>query len=137
MPPYIHHTVVRMYDTDAAGIIYFASQFRFAHDAFESVMALSGKGFRDLIENESYMFVIVHAESDFKAPMRLGDKIAVKTIVSHIGHTSFSMAYEITNQDGVVTGTTKTIHVALDKATWKKRELPDDVKAFLRKFENP
>ena len=129
---------VRMYDTDAAGILYFGSQFRFAHDAFEALMASGGFTFQRLFEVEPFIFVIVHAESDYQQFMHVGDQLKVKTGVSHIGTTSFSLVYYFHKKtaDGyVLAGTAKTVHVCLDKTTRKKRLLAPEYAEFLSQHQ--
>lgn len=130
---YNHHMTVRMYDTDAAGILYFGNQFRFAHDAFETLMHEEGLTFQDLFEREPFMFVIVHAESDYLSSLHVGDPIVVQTWVSHIGTTSFHISYEILKGDQLM-GRAKTIHVCIDKSTRGKQVFPPKVRGFLEKY---
>ena len=131
---------VRMYDTDAAGILYFGSQFRFAHDAFESLMASEGFTFQRLFEIEPFIFVIVHAESDYQQFMHVGDQLEVETEVAHIGTTSFSLAYSFykkTANGPILAGTAKTVHVCIDKITRKKRLLAPEYAELLVKYQAP
>jgi 1,4-dihydroxy-2-naphthoyl-CoA hydrolase len=57
---FIAHNQVRMHDTDMAGILYFASQFRFAHDALEDFVAHLGFSLPSLFHGNSFVFVIRH-----------------------------------------------------------------------------
>jgi 1,4-dihydroxy-2-naphthoyl-CoA hydrolase len=125
---------VRMYDTDAAGILYFGSQFRFAHDTFEGLMVKEGFTFHQLFTKEDFIFVIAHAESDYLAPMHVGDVIDVTAVVSHIGTTSFEISYTIHKEDGQLTGKSKTVHVCLDKKARTKRPLPDSIREKLGRY---
>lgn len=125
---------VRMYDTDAAGILYFGSQFRFAHDAFESMMAQEGLTFQDLFTKEDFIFVIVHAESDYMSSLHVGDPITVSLWISRIGETSFEISYNIHKEDGTLAGKAKTVHVCLDKASHSKRKLPAKIETLLHKY---
>lgn len=124
---------VRMYDTDAAGILYFGSQFRFAHDAFESLLQSEGVSFADLLEKEDFMFVIVHAEADYKSSLKVGDVIDVRTYISRIGDTSFVVEYSILRQ-GETVGRVQTVHVCIDKETRSKKAIPEKVRVFLKKY---
>ncbi|NBV83928.1 acyl-CoA thioesterase [bacterium] len=112
-----------MYDTDAAGILYFGSQFRFAHDAFETVMAKEGLTFHRFFESEPFLFVIVHAESDYFSSLHVGDDITVQLVVDHIGTTSFRISYTIA-KSAMVVGKVQTTHVCVNKVTRKKQPLP-------------
>ncbi|MBU1694514.1 MAG: hypothetical protein KJ726_01965 [Verrucomicrobia bacterium] len=46
---YVQTFRVRMHDTDAAGIIFFTSQLRMAHEAFESFLDSVGLGLGTLL----------------------------------------------------------------------------------------
>lgn len=124
---------VRMYDTDAAGILYFGNQFRFAHDTFEAMMDTEGWNFQRLFEVEPFIFVIVHAESDYLGPLHVGDKIQVIAKVSHIGNSSFTLDYAIYKADTLV-GKAQTVHVCLDKVTRTKQPIPASFLPILEKY---
>ncbi len=128
---FTHPCVLRMGDTDAAGILYFANQFRFAHEAFESFLHANGFDLQTILTQSPYVFVIVHAESDYKQALHMGDVFTVEVEVSHIGTTSFSLAYTMRRENAIV-GTAKTVHVCLEKKTWEKHPLPENFEAFLR-----
>ena len=133
MSPFTQTLHVRMYDTDAAGILYFGNQFRFAHDTFESMMDTEGWNFQRLFEVESFIFVIVHAESDYLGPLHVGDTIEVIAKVSHIGNSSFTLDYGIYKADTLV-GRAKTVHVCLDKITRAKQAIPASFHPVLAKY---
>ena len=128
-----YHCKVRMYDTDMAGILYFGNQYRFMHDAFESLMAKEGYTFQRLMQKEDFMFVIVHAETDYLAPLYAGDSLTVKIHVSHIGTTSFHISYSIYKADKLA-GKGKTIHVCLDKNERTKKSIPNNIQAILQNY---
>ena len=121
-----YHTVVKMYDTDAAGILYFANQFRFVHDAWESFLNSKGIFIHKLINSSEYMFVIAHAESDYIAPVYLGDELMVLLNVERIGKQSVTFKYDLF-RDNELVGKAKTVHVAIDSNTRKAIELPQDL----------
>jgi 1,4-dihydroxy-2-naphthoyl-CoA hydrolase len=53
--------VVRLKDTDAAGIIFFANYFIFAHETYELFLEEIGYSARRIIQEESFLLSIVHA----------------------------------------------------------------------------
>jgi len=130
---FIMKNTVRMYDTDTAGILYFGQQFRFANDALETLMAECGFSFYNMFKEGTYGIVVVHAESDYKLSLHVGDQIEVHTQVSHIGTTSFSLSYTIF-KDQIVAGTVKTTHVAIDIQTRTKIAIPPAILACLQKY---
>lgn len=126
---------VRMHDTDMAGILYFARLFRFAHDALEDLMEIEGIEFDQLFEGgTNYAFVIVHAESDYLSPLKVGDKLEIDLHVAHIGTTSFTVEYIISKIGQEVAGKAKTVHVVVDPTSRKKLEIPAPLRAILTKY---
>lgn len=130
---FITHNSVRMHDTDMAGLIFFASQFRIAHDAWEDLMAEMGFDFDTLFTKENFAFVIVHAEADYLKPLKAGDKLKITVHVERIGETSFTISYQIDKSNETV-GTAKTVHVTVDRSSRKKIPIPKRLKSSLEKY---
>lgn len=132
-----HKLTVRMYDTDAAGILYFASKFRFAHDTFEALLAVEGHNFHEFITQNDFMFVIVHAEADYKKSLIIGDDIEIRAYITKIGNSSFTLRYDVWNKEKGMVGSAQTVHVAIDKKTRRKRDIPDSMLGMLQKYLEP
>lgn len=135
MTVFNYNTRVKMYDTDAAQIIYFASQFRFAHDAFEALLDAEGFPFKTFFEEVPYFFVVVHAEADYKQSLRIGDDITVQVSIGKIGATSATIDYIILKDNNTM-GTVSTVHVCIDKHTREKRAIPDEMLNILKKYSH-
>lgn len=137
---FTYQTKIKLHETDAAGLIFFANQFKIIHDAYESLLEGIGFGFADLIRNKDFFLPIVHAESDYKAPLFVGDVIEVQVKIGRVGQTSFTLAYALLNAKQEIVGTGRTIHVTVSKATHQKIFLPADLRAKLEKLhkqDNP
>jgi 1,4-dihydroxy-2-naphthoyl-CoA hydrolase len=134
---FIAHNKVRMNDTDMAGILYFANQFRFVHDAWEDLVESEDISFQTILLSGDFLFVIVHVEADYLAPLNVGDKLNVHVEVEKIGNTSFTMVYHIYKEDKTLVGKAKTTHVTIDKKTRKKISIPPHLKKLLHKFLIP
>lgn len=128
---FIAHNRVRMHDVDLAGILYFPRQFRFAHDAFEDFLASDGITFNQIFKQEDFVFVVVHAEADYLAPLHVGDVLEVSVVIKAVGTTSFIVLYEIRKNKKDLVGTAQTVHVTLDSKTRKKIPIPKDFREFL------
>ncbi|MBZ0166338.1 MAG: acyl-CoA thioesterase [Candidatus Omnitrophica bacterium] len=123
-----YKTQINLHDTDAAGLLFFSNQFKLIHDAYEALLEKIGFGFGDLIKNQPFFLPIVHAESDYKAPLFVGDWINIDVDVESVGTTSFTFVYRITKTDGTLVGTARTVHVTIDKETKNKIPLPPKMK---------
>ena len=124
-------SIVRLYDTDAAGFLFFGSQFRFAHEALENFLEHLGFPVGGLIRGREVLFPVVHAEADYRAPLAVGDRLAVKVSVDAIGERSFTIAYRLGLPDGREAGSAVTVHAALDPRTGASRTLPEAVRIAL------
>jgi 1,4-dihydroxy-2-naphthoyl-CoA hydrolase len=129
-----YKTQIRLHDTDAAGLLFFANQLVLVHDAYEKLLQKIGFSFEAMLKKRGYFLPIVHIESDYKAPLFVGDEITISVKVANIGTSSFTFVYEIRNKRGILVGTAKTVHVTIRKATKKKITLPKDFRAALERI---
>ena len=125
---YVYQTKIRLHETDAAGLLFFSNQFKIIHDAYEYLLESINFGFRELIRDKDFFLPIVHAESDYKIPLFVGDVIEVQVRVENVGNTSFTFAYKLINEKDQLVGTARTVHVTMDKNTQKKIPLPKDMR---------
>lgn len=130
---FVARNQVRLHDMDMAGLLYFPRQFRFVHDTLEDFMSQEGMAFETLFYDNDFMFVIVHCESDYFHPMKLGDHLEVHMLCKEIGKTSFTLLYHIYREDGLEVGRAKTVHVTIDKKKHKKIPIPKKLKTVLEK----
>lgn len=121
---------VRLYDTDAAGIVFFANYFRIAHDAYQAFMKSIGHGLDRIIGQSDYLLPIVHAEADYKKPLVLGSTVRV-SVKGQVKDTSFVVSYTLKDGGGITVAQLQTVHVAMDKKTGKKIALPEEIKKGL------
>lgn len=124
---------VKLPDTDAAGILFYGNYFKLIHETYESFMDSIDYGLDWVLEKADVLLLIAHAEADYKQSLRLGDTYSLKLKVTNIGRTSFTLSYEFIKGSGESAAVATTVHVAVDKKTKRKIELPDDLR---RKLEN-
>lgn len=125
---HIYQTKIKLHETDAAGVLFFSNQFKILHDAYESLLERVGFGFAEIISRQDFFLPIVHAESDYKVPLFVGDTIEVGVVVEKIGQTSFTLNYSLVNARQECVGTGQTVHVSVDKKTLQKIPLPSDLR---------
>ena len=56
---YLYKTIIKLHDTDAAGILFFSHQFEIIHDAYETLLEKIGFGFAELIRHKDLFLPIV------------------------------------------------------------------------------
>ena len=88
---------------------------------------LAGRSFSD------EGFLIARVELDFRKPIFLGDAVRVELRCSHVGHTSFSLAYKVLRtKDDVVLAEGQTVQVMMDFATGRPKPVRPPTLAWLR-----
>jgi acyl-CoA thioesterase FadM len=99
------------------------------------LLETTGWSFQKMLKGTSYFLPIVHAESNYLAPIHVGDKITVAIKVGHIGNTSFSFEYTL-KRGKILVGTAKTVHVTINQKTSKKILLPTAMRRELVKYQS-
>jgi 1,4-dihydroxy-2-naphthoyl-CoA hydrolase len=127
--------VVRLKDTDAAGVIFFANYFIFAHETYELFLEEIGYSPRRIIQQESFLLPIVHAESDYHQMIGLEDEITIVLSVHRIGKTSLTLVYNYFLENQELVGSVKTVHVCVDKSTLKKSPIPSELRQAFKKYK--
>ncbi|MBK9148792.1 MAG: acyl-CoA thioesterase [Flavobacteriales bacterium] len=82
--------------------------------------------------NEQGIGVILAGTTcDFKKPVRWPARLTVRCGCTAVGNTSFSMAYEITDEDGSIVATGTSVQVMYDYRAGAKVRVPDAVRAAI------
>ena len=126
---FVSQSIVRLYDSDAAGFHFFGAQFRFAHEALENFLDHIGLPIARIIRDRELLFPVVHAEADYRAPLAVGDRLIIRVVVRALGDRSFTMGYRFFLADGREAGSVMTVHAAVAAATGAPCPLPDAVRA--------
>jgi YbgC/YbaW family acyl-CoA thioester hydrolase len=116
---------IYFYDADPAGIIFYASLFKYVHAAYEDFMR-SLHTERDYFFDKDYVLPIIHAEADYVKPIKVGDELRVDLTVSMLKNSSFELSYKFYKSDNSFTAIAKTVHVCVLKKEFKKIELPKE-----------
>ena len=80
---------------------------------------------------ENWNLIMAHIDVDFVAPMALGADIEIRTAVSQIGRTSFTVHQEAW-QSGVLGAAGNAVVVHYDFRTRKPVPIPDAARAHLK-----
>jgi len=131
---YKNDYVVKLPDTDAAGILFFANYIKSAHEAYESFMEEIDYSLRYIIDDSDIFILIAHAEADYKSSLRLEDRYSIDINVFKIGKTSFGLNYSFVKDQKEI-AVVKTIHVVTDKKTGKPQRLPEKLLDGLKRFQ--
>lgn len=132
---FVSKNQVRMHDTDAAGILYFARQFRFVNDALEDYLESEKITYYQMFNHEKVVLVIVHCEADFYKSLFVGNKLEVVVSCERIGKSAFTLLYQIyrlpPEGERELVGVARTVHCAIDYTTREKVDIPPNIRNML------
>ena len=133
-PVFEHSLTVPFQDIDAAGVVFYAHLFRYAHEAYEHFMQQIGCSLQALLAEDSYLLPLVHAEADYRRPLRHADKLHIELRLKRLGQTSFTVGYRVLGEDQTEHASLETVHVALDRKTKRPVALPDSLRKALHQL---
>lgn len=121
---------INFYDCDPAGILFFARVYELSHACYEAMIE-SFKLEENYWSNDSYIVPIIHSEAKYRKPFIYGQTAEVDLRVTNLKTSSFELQYECKNDKGELCTEVKTVHVFVDKNSWKKIPLTEKIKEGL------
>jgi acyl-CoA thioester hydrolase len=91
---------VRIYyeDTDCGGVVYYANYLKYFERARTQYLEERGLSVAGLMKEDT-VFVVVHAEVDYRSPARYGDTLVIGTVVSEMTAASFTLSHVIRERE--------------------------------------
>ena len=117
------------YDCDPAGIIFYASLLKIAHSAYEKFLREISPE-RNFFFDKELVLPIIHCEANYHKPLKAFDEIDIEITVKEVRSNSFELNYTFEVSD-VLHADAQTIHVCVSKQTFKKINLPENLKQKL------
>ena len=78
---YVYPHRGRFQDIDAAGILFFARNFDYFHDAYLAFLEHLEMPLHEHLDGAEFVIPLVHAEADFAKPIRFGTRCDVHRVV--------------------------------------------------------
>lgn len=102
---------VRIYyeDTDCGGVVYYANYLKYFERARTQYLEERGLSVAGLMKEDT-VFVVVHAEVDYRSSARYGDWLVIETVISDMTAASFTFSHVIRERESrrvVVEGSAK------------------------------
>ncbi len=131
---FTYETIIRLQHVDAAGLIFYARIFDLAHAAYEAFLDEVGHPLPTELAAHPIVLPIAHATADYRAPLRLNDRLRIELWVAAVNVRSFELRYRFLKTDGTLAAGARTIHVAVDSQSGNSIKLPaklaDDLRAL-------
>jgi acyl-CoA thioester hydrolase len=116
--PYVHRERVRFRDCDAMGHVNNAVYSTYLEEARIGVLGALGA------------FILARVEIDFRAELRAGEEVEVRSRCSRVGTKSFDLEHTI-SADGRVVAEAKSVLVSYDYGRGESVPVPDELRARL------
>lgn len=131
--PFTYEWKVRFGDIDQAGLIYYPTLFEAVFDGVDALLEEIGRPLYDLVAKDRIGLPIVHAEADYRSPIRHGDEVTFTYSVA-IGESSIS--FEIVGE----VGNTRVcevyeVHVVVDLDSFESIPVPENLRSDLQRYE--
>ncbi len=130
---------VRFADVDHAGIVYYPRFFHYFHVAFEELWRarIGPQAYSDIIDRDRIGFPAVHAECDFKAPLKFGDTAEIEITIPRLGAKSITFRYRIFRtavapSARVLCAEGQVVCAVVDLARFVSVAIPEHVQDMLR-----
>ena len=75
--PHTYQRTIRLADTDAAGIVFFANYLVLCHEAYESALSAAGLPVQEFITSGDVIVPIAKSSVDYLRPLQCGDEVSV------------------------------------------------------------
>jgi YbgC/YbaW family acyl-CoA thioester hydrolase len=131
--------IVPFQDIDAAGIVFYARVFDYFHNAYVAHLISRGVSLPAVIAQGVWGAPLAHAEADYKLPLRFGDFVHAQVVSADVGESSVTLHHRIVSGDDAtrVYCTGRTVHVVIDRKTFRPRPLPEELRNAYQSTATP
>lgn len=117
-------------ETDATGVIYFASALRVAQEVFEEAILDKFSTLQEAMKDWGVLIPIRAVQGDFLKPLFLSDPVEISLEVTRIGDRSFEISTKWIKDNDLVF-TSLIAHVCVNKTTFEPCPLPQALRNWL------
>lgn len=93
--PFSYSRIVRLADTDAAGVVFFARTLMLCHEAYEASLAAAGLDLKQFLGGADLIVPISRSQADYLRPLYCGDPLRISVKPSALSENSFALDFEI------------------------------------------
>ena len=126
-----YRVAVRFHDLDAMGHAHHTLPLIY----FEEARAAY---WRDIVGRHGVQdidYVLAEFRVQFKQRVLYPATLTVRTGVTHVGNASFTMNYQLVDEDGAVLATGESVQVMFDYERGRSMRMPEDTRSRIEKFE--
>jgi 1,4-dihydroxy-2-naphthoyl-CoA hydrolase len=127
---------VELQEVDAAGVVFYAWFFFYAHRAYEAALLAHGFDLAELLRAGTHALPMVHAEADYKRPLRYGDEVAVDLACDLVSERScrfHSRVWQLGAGETLCAEVVQ-VHACLDIALGRSTALPPALRTAVERL---
>ena len=132
-PPFVHRLRVRYHECDAQGIVFNAHHFAYFDMTLTELWRVAFGSYDSVREDFGTDVMVKDAQATFHASPRFDDMLDIEMTIEKLGNSSMVSTFE-EKRDGEVLVTGRLVHVFVDPATWKKQDIPANVRERLEPY---
>ena len=121
-------THVELGETDAFGVIFWGSPIRWTQRGYENLARAAGHPIEQMLHMD-HDHPVVNTNITYQRPLRLGDRIRVRTDIAKVGNRSFHVCCRIYGPSDELAVEVMCVHVAASR-TRSPAKLDDWVRAL-------
>ncbi len=126
--PFQIEKTVYYHDTDAGGVVYYASYLKHLEEARSEFLHSLGINLKELARQDIY-FVVARIEVDFKAPAGYLDRLIITAQIKEVRRSSLICFQDIL-KDGRLILRAKVILVCIS-GNFKPRPIPEEIRQLM------
>ena len=132
-PPYIHQLRVRYHECDAQGIVFNAHHFAYFDMTLTELWREAFGSYNAMLDDYGTDVMVKDAQATFHASPRFDDLLDIEMTIEKLGNSSMVSTFE-EMRDGEVLVSGRLVHVFVDPTTWKKQDIPANVRERLEPY---
>jgi acyl-CoA thioester hydrolase len=118
-------------DTDCGGVVYYANYLKYFERARTQYLEERGLSVAGLMKDGT-VFVVVHAEVDYRSPARYGETLVIETVVSDVTAASFTFSHVIRERESQRVVVEGSARLATTDGNGKVKRLDKEMVAALQ-----
>jgi acyl-CoA thioester hydrolase len=115
------------HDTDAGGVVYYASYLKHLEEGRTEYCRNAGIDIAGYAE-KGIIFPVVHLDIDYRSPARYGDTITVVTNPEKMGNASLGWRQEVKRGEAVIL-TANTVWACVKTPVLKPVRIPEEIRS--------
>lgn len=114
---------VRIYDTDAQGVVHYSGYYRFFTDAMQEFM--DSKGYKFPFVDDKHWFVVLESNAKYINSAKAGDSLNVNLLITQVSNKILKFEFDIKRgSDQICQG--YILHICIDSTIWKSTAIPQE-----------